>query len=51
MYEKVNATVLQPEWFEVNPSTININDKIKVTKKGKIKITKIGYFFDTKIIV
>ena len=28
-----------------------INDKIKVTKKGKIKITKIGYFFDTKIIV
>ena len=22
------------------------NDKIKVTKKGKIKITKIGYFFD-----
>ena len=23
-----------------------INDKIKVTKKGKIKITKIGYFFD-----
>ena len=30
---------------------IIINDKIKVTKKGKIKITKIGYFFDTKIIV
>ncbi len=29
----------------------NINDKIKVTKKGKIKITKNGYFFDTKIIV
>ncbi len=28
-----------------------INDKIKVTKKGKIKITKNGYFFDTKIIV
>ena len=23
-----------------------INDKIKVTKKGKIKITKNGYFFD-----
>ena len=23
MYEKVNATVLQPDWFEVNPSTIN----------------------------
>lgn len=22
------------------------NDKIKVTKKGKIKITKTGYFFD-----
>ena len=30
---------------------LGINDKIKVTKKGKIKITKIGYFFDTKIIV
>ena len=28
-----------------------INDKIKVTKKGKIKITKIGYFFDTKNII
>lgn len=27
---------------------ININDKIKVTKKGKIKITKIGYFFDVQ---
>ena len=24
------------------------NDKIKVTKKGKIKTTKIGYFFDCK---
>lgn len=24
----------------------HINDKIKVTKKGKIKITKNGYFFD-----
>ena len=23
------------------------NDKIKVTKKGKIKTTNIGYFFDT----
>ena len=23
-----------------------INDNIKVTKKGNIKITKIGYFFD-----
>ena len=22
------------------------NDKIKVTKKGKIKTTNIGYFFD-----
>ena len=30
---------------------IPINDKIKVTKKGKIKTTKIGYFFDTKIII
>ena len=30
---------------------IHINDKIKVTKKGKIKTTKIGYFFDTKIII
>ena len=30
---------------------LNINDKIKVTKKGKIKTTKIGYFFDTKIII
>ena len=27
------------------------NDKIKVTKKGKIKTTKIGYFFDCKKIV
>lgn len=26
------------------------NDKIKVTKKGKIKITNIGYFFVIKII-
>ena len=26
------------------------NDKIKVTKKGKIKTTKIGYFFDCKKI-
>lgn len=24
----------------------DINDNIKVTKKGKIKITNIGYFFD-----
>ena len=27
------------------------NDKIKVTKKGKIKTTKIGYFFDCQKIV
>ena len=27
-------------------NALDINDKIKVTKKGKIKITKIGYFFD-----
>ena len=27
------------------------NDNIKVTKKGKIKTTKIGYFFDCKKIV
>ena len=27
------------------------NDKIKVTKKGKIKTTKIGYFFDCKKII
>ena len=29
----------------------NENDKIKVTKKGKIKTTKIGYFFDCQKIV
>ena len=29
----------------------NENDKIKVTKKGKIKTTKIGYFFDCKKII
>ena len=29
----------------------NENDKIKVTKKGKIKTTKVGYFFDCKKIV
>ena len=32
-------------------SSFSENDKIKVTKKGKIKTTKIGYFFDCQKIV
>ena len=35
----------------VQPIQSNENDKIKVTKKGKIKTTKIGYFFDCKKII
>lgn len=44
--------------MKTNPSlvdgfveSIDENDKIKVTKKGKIKTTKIGYFFDCQKIV
>ena len=35
------------QWFKVDSK----NDNIKVTKKGNIKITNIGYFFDGKKIL
>ena len=31
---------------EIRRMARNKNDNIKVTKKGNIKITNIGYFFD-----
>ena len=37
--------------LEIGLKKCHENDKIKVTKKGKIKTTKIGYFFDCKKIV
>ena len=37
--------------YEENGKMEVENDKIKVTKKGKIKTTKIGYFFDCQKIV
>ena len=45
--ELPTMTDTQQEDYEVKIE----NDKIKVTKKGKIKTTKIGYFFDCKKIV
>ena len=43
-YEKIIQDFLKEE-------NIIRNDKIKVTKKGNIKITKNGYFFDEQKIL
>lgn len=43
---RYNLALKMPQRLPAKYLVTIINDKIKVTKKGKIKITKIGYFFD-----